>query len=131
MNETPKIFRSADEGVQIILQVLDGVGWYLAHGGDFFIREANGEWLPKDHIGFGRWLKAKGLGRFSIGAEHEVLFDGEWILVDRYGLYAYAETLPDVMLGSMISDLEWNEIMGEAIAEKRLMESLGRMSDDA
>ena len=112
-----KIYESKDGGVLVILQYLNG-NWYTTHGGDFYVFDGlRSQWLPYDHVGFYRWLQRNELARFSIGTKHEIRSGRRWKKVDQYGIYKYAESLPEVRLGSMVDDIEWNAIMAQVLED--------------
>ena len=123
-----KIYRSSDDGIQVILQQNKGGEWYTVHGGDYYVL-INGQWLPYDHIGFVRWLEAKDLGTFAVSDEHAVYYESQWRTVDRYGIAKFAEQHPDILLGSMVTDEEWDKIMAQVLEDMLYAKENGKLPE--
>lgn len=121
-----KIYSTDTGGVLIILQYLEGVGWHTTHGGEFYVFEHD-QWIPYDHIGYARYLEREGLGKFTIGDKHKILLNSRWKTIDRYGLYKYADEQENTLIGEMVLDPEWDEVLTQVLRDKLYAQEHGQL----
>lgn len=122
------VHRDTDEGdpypygVQVIVQPDEDHDVYFVTGqngvGDFYYHYKD-RWWGTGWEGIYQYLfEDLKVLRPSIGLEHEVLFEGEWVKVNAVGMIKYMVDEHGILLGRMVSNAEYHDIYQKAKRSK-------------